>query len=254
MRIYGRLGETQQSIPVAQRLLELEPENADALDRLGRWYAVQGDFENLAAIVARLNQIKQRTPRQSLLLGDLEFERRQYPAAFRAYRQASTGGDFDKATQARMHYRLGEMYLVADDTYEALHAFQASVATGADIHELHLARTRIDQIRPPLPPSATRSANETLRAMAGPLLLVWLTGAIQVGLRFGNLNAAALVGLFAAVPGSYLLASVVSTPTAIEWRTLMGAKGLTQPVFGAIVALLGGAILVTSVVLILFGA
>jgi hypothetical protein len=119
---------------------------------------------------------------------------------------------------------------------------------------VELSRRRIEQIRPPLPPSATRGASETLRAMAGPLLLVWLTGAIQVGLRFGNLNWAMVVGFFAAVPGSYLVASAVSTPTAIEWRSLMGEKGLTQPLFGAIVAVLGAAILATAVALILFGS
>jgi hypothetical protein len=89
--------------------------------------------------------------------------------------------------------------------------------------------------------------------MAGPVLFVWLTGAVQVGFRFQNLNVPAVIGLFAAVPGSYLVASAISTPTAIEWRALLGPQGLTPRPYNVAIQLLGSAILVTAVVLILFG-
>lgn len=252
-QVYSQLNRTEESVAAAERALELDPANADALERLGYWYVKRGLTDKTAALVDRLNMLEARPPRLTLVLGDIEFERRQYPAAFRAYSQALVTPDFDAPALARIHYRLGEMYLVAEDPMAALRSFQACVATRADILEVQEAQRRIEQLRPPLPPGALRSGVETLRAMAGPLLLVWVTGALEIGFRFQQITMPGLVGLLAAVPGSYLLASAVSTPLRWEWRTLLGPKGLTQPAARKIVALFGSSSLIIAFSLVLFG-
>lgn len=252
-QLYSQLNRTEESVAAAERALELDPANAEALERLGYWYVKRGLTDKTAALVDRLNKLEARPPGLTLVLADIEFERRQYPAAFRAYSQALAAPDFDAPALARIHYRLGEMYLVAEDPMAALKSFQACVATQADLLEVQEAQRRIEQIRPPLPPGALESGVETLRAMAGPLLMVWITGALEIGFRFQRITLPGLVGLLAAVLGSYLLASAVSTPLRWEWRTLLGPQGLTQPRAGKIVALFGSSSLIIAFSLVLFG-
>jgi tetratricopeptide (TPR) repeat protein len=255
-QIYDQLEKTDEAAAEAERAAALDPLNVEALDRLGHWYLKRGQHQRAAELAARLTALKDRSPRLTLLLGDLEYERMQYPAALRAYtrvRESKTFHEFDPAIRANLLFRLGELYRLGDDLQMALKAYQACVETGADLYEVGEARRWVERIRPPLPAHALRSHGETARAMAGPLLAVWLTGAVALGCRLQALTLLAGLGLFLALIGSYLLASALSTPLAAEWRALLGQGGLSAPFTRRIAALGGGGLLIVSFLLVLFG-
>ncbi len=254
--VYAQLEHTEASAAEAERAVELEPLNLEALSRLGRWYLNTGRADKASELAAQLTQLKPRPIRLTLLLGDLEYERGQYPAALRAYTQVRGSKElnaFDAPTRASLHFRLGELYRMADEWQWALTAYETCRDTQADIYEVQEAQAWIERIRPPLPEHALRGHSETLRAMAGPLLLVWLTGAAAIGFRFQHLTLLGGLGLISAMLGSYLFASAVSTPLAFEWREALGEAGLTPPRLKQIVMLAGSGLLILSLGLVLFG-
>jgi len=252
-RTYEQLGQTEQSLVTAHNALELDPHHLDALRRLGQWYIRSNKPDQAGPLIESVRS-NTKTLGHMLLLGDLEYERGQYPAAFRAYTEALQHKEFDASTQARLHFRLGQMYMAVDDLNRALKEFQACVATGADDLEVEEALHLIESLRPPLPRQALSSHSETARAMAGPLLLVWLTGALDIGFRFDQLQLASGLGLVIALPASYLLASALFTPLASEWCQLIGPSGLTHPLSKLFVGLAGGGLLLLAFGLVLFGA
>lgn len=255
--LYDQLEQSEQSAAEAERAVELDPLNPEALYRLGHWYVKSGQHEKAGALAARLTQLQNRSPRLTLLLGDLEYERREYPTALRAYLQARAvkgfDQEFDAPTRAMVHYRLGEMYRLAEELQSALKSYQACRDTQADLYEVRDAQHWVDTIRPPLPLQASRSHMETLRAMIGPLLLVWLTGAVTIGFRFDRLTFLGGLGLAGALAGSYAFASAVYTPLTIEWREALGEAGLTRPLPRRIALLASGGLLLLSLSLVLFG-
>ncbi len=254
--LFALLEKTDESAAEAERAVELDPLNPEALSRLGRWYLNTGRHDKAGILAARLTALKTCPIPLTLLLGDLEYERGQYPAALRAYTQVRESKElntFNAPAQASVHFRLGELYRLADEWQAALAAYQACRDTQAEIYEVQEAQKWIDRIRPPLPPHTLRSHGETLRAMAGPVLLVWLTGALAIGFRFQYLTLLGGVGLIGAVLGGYLLASALSTPLAFEWREALGEVGLTQPQPRRIVLAAGGGLLILSLGLVLLG-
>jgi tetratricopeptide (TPR) repeat protein len=251
-KTYEQLGQTEQSLATAQNALELDPHHLEALRRLGQWY-VKSNKPDLAEPLIESLRANTKTPGHILLLGDLEYERGRYPAAFRAYSQALKHKEFDASTLARLHFRLGQMYLAIEDLQRALKEFRACVATGAEDLEVEEALHQIEALRPPLPRQALSSYGETARAMTGPLLFVWLTGALDIGFRLDRLDLAGGLGMFIALPASYLLAGAFFTPLAPEWCALMGPPGLTHPVSKLLVGLAGGGLLLLAFGLVLFG-
>jgi tetratricopeptide (TPR) repeat protein len=255
--LYDQLEQSEQSAAEAERAVELDPLNPAALYRLGHWYVESGQHDKAGDLAARLTRLQNRSPRLTLLLGDLEYERREYPAALRAYLQVGKvkvfDEEFDAPTRATVHYRLGEMYRLAEDLQSALKSYQACRDTQADLYEVRDAQHWVDTIRPPLPPQASRSHMETLRAMIGPLLLVWLTGAVAIGFRFDHLTFLGGLGLVGALVGCYAYASAVYTPLTIEWREALGEAGLTRPLPRRIALLASGGLLLLSLGLVLFG-
>lgn len=254
-QVYAGLDQTEESLAEAERVIELDPGNAEALDRLGGWYFKSDQRDKLAALLDGIYKDKRlaNRPRVAMVAGDLEYERGQYPAAFRAYRQALASGKLDTLALARLHYRMGHMYLIAEDVKEALAAFHACLATRADTTEVQDAQQQIDRIRPPLPAHALSGFGETLRAMAGPVLLVWFTGLLGIGFQVEYISVLWILGFLAVLPGSYLLAGALSTPLAREWRDLLGQEGLKQPVAKAAVTVMGGFIVFLSFGLVLIG-
>jgi tetratricopeptide (TPR) repeat protein len=255
--LYGRLEKTEEAAAEAERAVELDPQNPEALYVLGHWYIQSGRQGKAGELAAQLSGMQNRPLRLTLLLGDLEYARREYPAALRAYRLATGAKGFDKEfdapTRAMVHYRLGEMYRLADDLQLALKAYQACRDTQADLHEVVEAGRWVDLIRPPLPPQAARSHVETLRAMAGPLLFVWLTGASAIGFRFQRLTVWGALGMVGALAGSYLFACAMYTPLTGEWREMLGEAGLTLALPRRIALAAGGGLLIFSLALVLFG-
>lgn len=242
-QVYTKLDHAEESVVEAERVLELDPRNVEALYHLGRWYLNHSQPDKLATLLNGIHKRLAKAPKLAMVAGDLEYERGQYPAAFRAYKQALMSGRLDAATLARLHYRMGRMYLIAEDIKAALTSFHACLATRADTTEVQDAQKQIDWIRPPLPAHALSSYSETARAMAGPVLLVWFTGLIGIGFEVHYINVLWILGFLAVLPGSYLLAGALSTPLAHEWRELLGQEGLKQPV-AKMVALLSGGFLV----------
>lgn len=252
-QLYGQLDDTVHSVNAYRRTLDLDPENAEALAQLGRWYLSLHQTPELKEIGDRLRQLKRRSLRLTLLLADIDFECDNYRSAEPLYSELLRSPDLDAATRARLHYRLGAIAEERGDLGRAVRAYQTSLAVGVDSEDTSAARRRLDALRPPLPMRALSSYGETLRAMAGPVLLVWTTAALQVGFRFERLTPAGLAGLVLAVLGSYLAASALVTPLTPEWREALGPGGLTQPVARAVVALLGAGGLAAAGLLVLFG-
>jgi tetratricopeptide (TPR) repeat protein len=242
-QVYAKLDHAEESMAEAERVLELDPRNVEALYHVARWYLNHSQPDKLATLLDGIHKRLAKTPKLAMVAGDLEYERGQYPAAFRAYKQALTSGQLDAPSLARLHYRMGRMYLIAEDIKAALTSFHACLATRADTTEVQDAQKQIDWIRPPLPAHALSGYSETARAMAGPVLLVWFTGLIGIGFHVSYINILWVLGFLAVLPGSYLLAGALSTPLAREWRELLGQEGLKQPL-AKTAALLGGGFLV----------
>jgi tetratricopeptide (TPR) repeat protein len=252
-QLYDQIGDTTRSVNAYRRLLDLDPENVEALTQLARWYLTLHQTPELTEIGQRLRGLKARSLRLTLLLGDIEYELDQTRSAERIYNQLVRRPDLDAATRARLHLRLGEILLERGQPGRAVHEYEASLATGMDIEETQAARRRLNTLRPPLPLRALSSYGETLRAMAGPVLVIWLLAALQVGFQFMRLTVAGVFGLVLAVLGSYLLACALVTPLTPEWRELLGEAGLAQPLAKSLVTLVGGGLLAAALVLVLFG-
>jgi len=250
-QVYASLDEAEKSLAEAERVAELDPMNVEALYRLGRWYLAHEQRDKLVALLDGINKRRVNAPQLALVAGDLEYERAQYPAAFRAYKQALANAKLEAPALARLHYRMGSMYLIAEDVKAALASFHACLATRADTPEAQQAQQQIDRIRPPLPAQALSSYSETLRAMAGPVLLVWLTGLLGIGFQIQYMTVWWILGFFAVLPGSFLLAGALSTPLSREWRELLGEQGLTQPIPKTVALCVGGFIVLLSFILVL---
>lgn len=251
--LHAALDRMEDNLAAIERVLELDPDNVDALRRLGEWHIRSAHAEQAQAIVQRLQQHPNPTPEHLVLLGDLEQERGDYRASFRAYRRALGTRQLTANRLAHVHYQLGEMYLLVEDLRAALKSFEACVVTRGDDEVRQAAQERINELRPPLPDYALRSHGELLRVMAGPLVLVWLTGLLHIGFQFGYITPVGGLGFGLALPGSYLLASAQAAPLAAEWRGLLGPQGLRPPALRAVVTLVGGGLTGLAFALTLFG-
>ena len=252
-QLYDQIGDTTRSVNAYQRLLDLEPDNVEALARLARWYLTLHQTPELKDIGQRLRLLKKRSLRLTLLLGDIDYELDQVRGAEHIYRELIRRPELDAATRARLHLRLGEIQLERRQLAEALREYEASLAAGVDTEETRLARRRLDELRPPLPQRALSSYGETVRAMVGPIMLVWLLAALQAGFQAARLTLAGLLGLGLVVLGSYLLACALVTPLTPEWRELLGEAGLAQPVPRSLAVVIGGGLVAAALVLVLAG-
>jgi len=252
-QLYGQIGDTVASINAYRRVLELSLDDPEALTQLARWYLILHQAPELKEIGQRLRALKQRSPKLTAMLGDIEYELEHYKAAEPIYRELVQRRDLDPETRVRLHFRLGEMARERGDPAGAVRAYSAAVGLGVDGHEAKLAQSRLDALRPPLPEQALRSYGETLRAMVGPVLLVWLTAGLQIGFEMRRLTGVGLVGLVLTVLGSYLLACALVTPQTLEWREALGPAGLNQPVAKTLAAVVGGGLAATALFLVLFG-
>ncbi|MBL8056737.1 MAG: hypothetical protein JNK29_08565 [Anaerolineales bacterium] len=252
-QLYDQIGDTTRSVNAYRRLLDLEPGQAEALTQLARWYLTLHQTPELKDLSQRLRALKPRTARLTLLLGDIDYELDDVKSAERTYRELLRRPELDAATRARLHLRLGEINLERGRPAPALRDYEASLAAGVDTEDTQAARRRLDSLRPPLPRRALASYGETGRAMLGPVLLVWLLAALQVGFQVARLNLAGLLGLVLAVLGSYLLAAAQVTPLTPEWRELLGEAGLAQPVPKALATVIGGGLVAAALVLVLAG-
>lgn len=252
-QLYDRLEDTPRSINAYRRLLDLEPQNAEALAYLARWYLTLHQTPELKEIGQRLRALPRRSLRLTLLLADVDYETEALRSAEALYRALVRHPEVDAATRARLYWRLGELTLERGQPARAVRDYEASLAAGVDTPETQAARRRLNELRPPLPAQALASYGETLRAMAGPVLLLWLLAGLQAGFQADRLTAAGAAGMVAAVLGSYLLACAWVTPLTLEWRGLLGAGGLSQPLARAVVSLGGGGLLAAAGLLIWLG-
>ncbi len=251
-QLYGQIEETVPSVNAYKAALDLDPDNLEALTQLARWYVMLHQAPELNDISRHLRQVKRPTTRITLLLGDVEYERQAYASALSIYIQLLEAHRLEAATRARLHYRCGEMYRLAQAKRRALRAYEAALATGASSESMELAQARIDELRPPLPRHAQRSYLETARVMAGLMILVGLMAALQTGLRLERFTTLMAVALGLAVVGSYLAASAQATPLAPEWRALLGKAGLTPPIARWPITAIGSGLLVVALGLILW--
>lgn len=253
-QLYDQLGDTPRSINAYRAVLDLEPGQVEALAYLTRWYLTLHQTPELREMGQKLRALKQRSTRLTLLLGDVAYELDQLKEAERVYADLLRGAELDPAVRARLHLRRGEIQREQGQLLRAVKEYEASVTAGVDNEAAQAARRRLNELRPPLPPYALTSYGETLRAMAGPLILLGLLTGMQTALDPQRLTLAAALGVVLGVLGSYLLACAQVTPQTLEWRALLGEAGLAHPLARPLVSVFGGGLLLWALVLVLFGS
>lgn len=252
-QLYGQLGETERAVNAYRQVLDRDPQNAAALAELGHWYLTLRQTPELREIAGRLRGRRQRSVRLSLLLADIDYELEHVRNAERGYRELARRRDLDPRARAHVHLRLGEALMARGQTSHARREFQASAAAGVDTEMSRAAAAWLERLRPSLPDHALSHYGETARAMAGPVLLVWILAALQAGFQVARLTLAGAVGMVLAVLGTYLLACAWVTPLTREWRELLGAGGLLHPGARFMVTVLGGGLLAAAVILVFAG-
>jgi tetratricopeptide (TPR) repeat protein len=146
--LYARRDELDLASRVLDRVLELEPNNTQALANLGRLYERQGRTEQASTVRERLARLEPQPPFHYFDLGMAAMARKDYVAAKALFAKEVDRADYNPEFHfwlARANYQLGE---VAEAREHLMRAIRASSARNdRDLYAAKLAWLREHGVR-----------------------------------------------------------------------------------------------------------
>jgi tetratricopeptide (TPR) repeat protein len=266
--------KAEPSVSAWQQVLEMDPDYADALLRLGEAQTAAGDLP--AASASFEGAIKRATDPVAAYLGLGHIYERQHKwdEAQKAYEQAVAadeasasarfalgrllveGQAFQDAFPHLRHateldpehvgawYLCGRLYELAQERRKAIQAYERAVALdeggapGSDEPGKEAAK-RLELLRPSLPPSVALNWPETIRQTSGLALIPALAALVNAGLLPWRIAPLDFMGVMVAVLGAYFWVSATAMPRNPGMRGMLGPDGLAQPTLRVTLGLLG---------------
>jgi tetratricopeptide (TPR) repeat protein len=266
--------KAELAVSAWQQVLEMAPDDADALLRLGEAQTAAGDLPAASASFA--GAIKRaRDPVAAYLgLGRIYERQHRWEEAQKAYEQAVAADEASAAARFALGrllvegqafqvafphlrrateldpehtgawYLCGRLYELAQERRKAIQAYERAVAldeSGApDSNEPGQgAAERLALLRPSLPPSVALNWPETVRQTSGLVLIPALAALVNAGLRPWRIAPLDFMGVMVAVLGAYFWVSATAMPRNPGMRAMLGPAGLSQPTLRVTLGLLG---------------
>ncbi len=162
--VYYRVGRVKEAIPQFRRVTELQPDNAWGFQMLGTAYHKLGDLQTALAYYQQTLRISPNAKAYSNI-GTLEYERRNYAEAVRAYEQATKLDPHDHIALRNC----GDAYVQLGDRRKASASYSAAASIAAEMLKVNpksastLAFLALYEAKLGLGAEAARHASEAFR-------------------------------------------------------------------------------------------
>lgn len=248
--LYEQMGYTDLAIATYKQAIECDPENGSPYAHLGAIYRRRAMLTESREMYERATRLADDDP--AVLFGLACAYIDESGAADKALTLLKRATDLDPE-HAQAHLLLGDVYLDRGQRSQAIqHYEQACELATPDSGTGREARRKLTRWRPPVAEHQIQGWGETLRRVAGLMLIPALAALVNAGLIPWKINPAAWIALMMASAGAYLWVCATDVRRNPAMRVAFGPVGVEGFWRQALVGIPGAVLWSTALGLILW--